>query len=252
MARFILIHGAWHDARAWERVVPVLLARGHSVETPDLPGNGRDATPAREVSLATYVDHIERILVAKPDPAILVGHSMAGIVLSSVAERLPERLAALVYVAAFMLPTGLSMVRFYELYGEPWMKGARVHLQQSADGSYSTMPQAAARQVFFNCCDDQTAAAASAHLGPMPSQPRRDAVEITAARWGRLPRFYGRTLRDETVFPQLQDRMLALSPGTATHDFDTDHSPFYSTTDEFNDWLDGIARSKTAGTQIPS
>jgi pimeloyl-ACP methyl ester carboxylesterase len=243
VARFVLVHGAWHDARVWERVIPALQAQGHFVEAPNLPGNGQDATPARDVSLKIYADFISAIVAARPEPVILVGHSMAGIILSSVGERMPERISALAYVAAFMLPSGLSMVRFYELYGEPWMKGARVHLKQSEGGSYSTISPEAAKLVFFNTCDEETAGMAATHLGPMPSQPRRDPVLVTPERWGRLPRHYGRTLRDETVFPKLQDQMLALSPGSVVRDFDTDHSPFYSATDGFNAWLGDIAKT---------
>lgn len=242
--RFVLVHGAWHDSRVWERVAPALIARGHSVETPDLPGNGRDRVPARDVTLAKYTDTVGSGLAAQAEPATLVGHSMAGIVISSVAERMPERVSALIYLAAFMLPSGLSIMRFYELYGEAWMQGARVHLKMSEDGTYSTIPQEAAKLIFFNTCDAETAAEASTHLGPMPAQPRRDPVTVTPERWGRVPRFYGRTLRDETVFPKLQDQMLALSPGAIVKDFDTDHSPFYSATADLVNWLDDIARRR--------
>lgn len=243
MARFILIHGAWHDARVWERCTPRLEALGHQVETPDLPGNGRDNVHPRDVTLALYTDTIGKVLLAKKEPAILVGHSMAGIVLSSVAERMPNHIRALVYLAAFMLPSGFSMVSFYEKFGEPWMKGARVYLKMSEDGTYSTIPPDKAKLVFCNTCDEATANQAVSHLGPMPAQPRKDFVTVTPERWGKLPRWYARTLKDETVFPKLQDHMIRLTPGTTVRDFDCDHSLFYSATDQLVTWLDEIAKT---------
>ena len=51
MSTFMLIHGAWHGAWCWYKVVPRLERLGHRVIAPDLAGLGRDKTPANRVSL---------------------------------------------------------------------------------------------------------------------------------------------------------------------------------------------------------
>ncbi len=61
MKTFILIHGAWLNAGIWDRIAPRLRDAGHEVLTPELPGNGRDATPASQVNLQTYVDAIASV-----------------------------------------------------------------------------------------------------------------------------------------------------------------------------------------------
>lgn len=241
MSHFILIHGAWHDAHVWERVVPELTRRGHSCETPELPGNGIDTTPAGAVTLERYGAAIGARVAAATEPVVLVGHSMAGIILSELGERMPERIAALAYLAAFMLPDGHSILRFYAEHGDPAQKGARAALRMSEDRTYSTIDAAQAPDLFFNTCTPEDAAAAAARLGPMPAQPRADTVHVTPGRWGRLPRHYGRTLRDQTVFPDLQQKMLSLSPGAEVETFDTDHSPFLCAPAAVADWLDRIA-----------
>ena len=71
MARFLLIHGASHGAWCWEKVTPLLEAKGHLVRAIDLPGHGNDKTPRNTVTLADYT---EAVLDALEPDTILVGH----------------------------------------------------------------------------------------------------------------------------------------------------------------------------------
>src|SRR5215469_9124435 len=54
MSTYVFVHGAWHGSWCWDKVVPLLEQAGHQVEALDLPGNGQDKTPIREITLATY------------------------------------------------------------------------------------------------------------------------------------------------------------------------------------------------------
>src|SRR4051794_14660487 len=76
MARFVLVHGAHGGAWCWEPVVGPLAAAGHAVEAFDLPGSGGDHTAAASVTLAAYVERTCAVLAGRPEPAVLVGHSM--------------------------------------------------------------------------------------------------------------------------------------------------------------------------------
>ncbi|SDE58171.1 alpha/beta fold hydrolase [Pseudonocardia oroxyli] len=103
---FVLVHGAWHDGRVWRRVVPLLEARGHRVLTPSLTGHGdRAHLLGPDVGLST---HVEDVLTTIADhdltDVVLVGHSYAGMVVSAVAHRIPDRISHLVFVDA-MVPT---------------------------------------------------------------------------------------------------------------------------------------------------
>ena len=63
MATFVLIHGACHGAWCWEKLVPLLEARGHKVVAPDLPGSGEDrTTPVSAVTLSAYVNAVSKLL----------------------------------------------------------------------------------------------------------------------------------------------------------------------------------------------
>ncbi len=100
----VLVHGAWHGAWCWRRVVPLLRAAGYEVYAPTLTGLADKAhLLSRSVNLATHVDDVLGLIEAEElRDAVLVGHSYAGMVITGVADRVPERLRSLVYLDAFV------------------------------------------------------------------------------------------------------------------------------------------------------
>ncbi len=110
MATFVLVHGAWHGGWCWARVTPRLRATGHEVHTPTMTGFGeRSHLLMPDVGLETNVTDISNVLEWEHlDNVILVGASYAGMVTTSVADRMPERIAALVYINAFIAADGVS------------------------------------------------------------------------------------------------------------------------------------------------
>lgn len=112
MATFLLVHGAWHSGRCWDRVVALLGSAGHRVLAPSLTGYGDKAhLLGPEVGLDTHVDDIVS-LIAEEDLAevVLVGHSYAGLVISSAANQVPDRIAHLVYLDAMVPEDGETAV----------------------------------------------------------------------------------------------------------------------------------------------
>src|SRR4051812_9223566 len=110
MARFVFVHGAFGGAWSWDPIVGPPEAAGHSVETLDLPGGGDDPTPASGVTLASCAERVCSQLLERAEPAVLVGHSMGGVIITQAASNCPERVAALIYVAAFMPASGQSLL----------------------------------------------------------------------------------------------------------------------------------------------
>lgn len=106
MTTFLLVHGAWHSGRAWDRVVPLLESAGHRVLAPSLTGYGDKAhLLSPEVGLGTHTDDVVGLLEDEHD-VVLVGHSYAGLVISSAADRVPERVARLVFLDAMVPEDG--------------------------------------------------------------------------------------------------------------------------------------------------
>ncbi|MGE0592746.1 MAG: alpha/beta fold hydrolase [Vicinamibacterales bacterium] len=108
MAVFVLVHGAWHGSWCWKRVRRALQEHGHDVFTPSLTGVGeRSHLLSPQVTLDTHIDDVVNLLQWEElSDVVLCGHSYGGCVISGVAERVPERISALVYLDAFVLEDG--------------------------------------------------------------------------------------------------------------------------------------------------
>jgi pimeloyl-ACP methyl ester carboxylesterase len=222
---YVLVHGAWMDARAWEKVTPLLENAGHRVIAPDLPGHGADTTPVRDIALDGYTDAIARIVRAQEEPVILVGHSMAGTVISQVAERQPERIATLVYLSAYLLQNGESLFQIATADGDSQLGPALV--PDETNGVLGVRADALPG-VFFNGCSEADTARYAALAKPEPLAPLATPVAVTAERYGRVPRVYIATARDRVISPAAQERMVAASPCRAVHTLDAGHASFLS------------------------
>ena len=111
MAEIVLVHGAGTGGWLWDLEAEILRQRGHSVTAPTLSGVGdRLAEGGPETSLST---HIDDVIGCVPDHAtagpVLVGFSYGGLVAAGVVDRIPERVAMLVYLDAFVPVPGRSM-----------------------------------------------------------------------------------------------------------------------------------------------
>jgi pimeloyl-ACP methyl ester carboxylesterase len=108
MAKFVLVHPAWFGGWCWRKVARPLRARGHAVHTPTLTGLGERAHLANpKVGLATHVDDVVNLLQFEDlDGVILVGNSSAGMVITAVADQVPQRLQQVVYLDAFVPTDG--------------------------------------------------------------------------------------------------------------------------------------------------
>jgi pimeloyl-ACP methyl ester carboxylesterase len=108
MATFVLVHGAWHGSWCWARVRRALVGLGHQVFTPTLSGVGeRSHLLAPGIDLQVHVEDVANLLRWEQlESVILCGHSYGGCVISGVAEALPDRIAGLLYLDAFLLEDG--------------------------------------------------------------------------------------------------------------------------------------------------
>ncbi|SFK41326.1 alpha/beta fold hydrolase [Geodermatophilus ruber] len=111
MATFVLVHAAWFGGWCWRRLAPRLRAAGHDVLTPTLTGLGERAHLLDHgIDLLTHVEDVVNVLVYEDlDRVVLVGSSSAGMVITGVADRVPERVAELAYVDAFVPEDGQSL-----------------------------------------------------------------------------------------------------------------------------------------------
>ena len=265
-AAFVLVHGGWHNHSAWDRVAPILETNGFAALTLDLPGAGANAIaplslsrrPFDPVAFAgepspmagvTQEERTQAVVALVKEAAslgdgkvILVGHSAGGMTISAVAEKVPNLLRAVVYIAGFMVPSGMTLLDVLQhesmssalspglFVGDPVAIGAtRIH-PGSIDEGYRSLLKASfyadvpesdiARMTSLLHCDESNAGA----LAPS---------EITSARFGTVPRHYIRCTLDRAIPLTGQDHMVAtvdstIGGKTITHTLESSHSPFLS------------------------
>ena len=239
MATFLLVHGAWHGAWCWERLTPLLEARGHKVVAPDLPGMGEDPTPLEDVSVEQWSEFIASAARRQDEPVILVGHSRAGIVVSQAGEYARESIAALVYLAAFLVPNGKTLEGVMrQIPARPESAGSLV---MNADDTTSRIADDAVQRVFFNTTRPDLVERAKQLVGAEPMRSFTTPAHLTDARWGSIPRYYIECTEDRAIAPALQRMMQEKLPCRRAFQLSTDHSPFYSAPEALTECLDAIA-----------
>ena len=194
---FILIHGACHGAWCWTPLIRELEARKARGFACDLPGHGDDRTPRKLVTRQSYIDSVTGFAANLPARRlVLVGHSLAGIILPDIFAALPERIAEVVYLAALVPEPGEQAIdlvpesrrtRYREL------TGASDRLEMSVD--FET-----AHRLFLNGCDE---AQARRYFDQLTPQPLLVYFEPVGSRAFSCPVRYIVCRQDQTLSPEL-------------------------------------------------
>ena len=244
--RIVLVHGAFGGAWCWSRVTGPLERAGHTVEALDLPGGGEDRTPVEDVTLETCAARVCDVLATKPEPALLVGHSMGGVVITQAASNRPDRVAQLAFVCAFMPANGQSLLDLTRLpEGQADMIQANIVVE--GDPPVADLPPEAAAKAIYNLCDEASIAWAMEKRRPQPVAPFATPVTVDDAVLARIPRSYVFTARDQSIPPALQRRMIAEHTCWKVFELDADHVPFFSATGELVEALLELAAGGMEG-----
>jgi len=112
VATFVLVHGAWVGAEIWAPIARLLRRDGHEVHAPTLTGVGARSHLLRAgIDLDTHVADIVNLMKFHSlEDIVLCGHSYGGMVVTGVADAVPEQIRALVYLDAFVPQNGQALV----------------------------------------------------------------------------------------------------------------------------------------------
>lgn len=164
MTHFVLVHGGWHGAWCWEAEVAALRRRGHTATAVDLPSADTGAGAER------YADVIAAA-VREPGRDVVVGHSLAGLAIPLVPQRVP--VGALVFLAALLPDPGRSW-RDQLAAGRPmadWFYANALPKQGRDEQGRSTWPPDVASELFYHDCPPAVADAAAGGLRPQSPAP---------------------------------------------------------------------------------
>lgn len=247
MSNFVLVHGSWHGAWCWYKIVPRLRALGHWVEAVDLPAHGRDHTDPATITLDSYVDAIAAAILRAPGPVIVVAHSRGGIPASQAAELLHNRLEHVVYLAAYLLANGETVLDHAVHDAESLVLPS---LSFDPAGHWDMLNSDAFEPALYADCSADDIALAHALLVREPALPSRTPITITDDRYGTIPRTYIELLEDRAVTPTLQKRMHTAIP-CDIRSINASHSAYFSKPDELTAHLNEIAQAPRPNRQPP-
>ena len=243
MATFVLVHGAWHGGWCWWKVAPILQQAGHSVYTPSLTGLGDRAhlaslMPPALLNLDLHIRDIGQFLEsADLTDAILVAHAYAGMVITGVAERYPQRIAALVYVNGVVPADGEAMVdQLQTVRGPEFVARIRNYIES---GEPFMAPPTTAEEIAdrWSITDPADQAFMLPRLSPQPTLTFSQAVRTGNPDANNLRREF--ILCSESGFEAVAEQ--ATASGWPVHRIDTGHDPMVTTPQELATILLDIA-----------
>ena len=225
MKTYLLIHGSWHSAWNWHKVVPLIEKAGHKAIAIDLPGMGRDKTPIQEVRMKSTVEIICRLIDNIPGKVILVGHSKNGIMISQAAEYRPDKIEKLIYLAAYLIPDGKTQKEYSVQDTEGWLKP---YVSQHPETNSHTLQPEIFREGLYHDCDEDITELAKVLLSNEPVESAITPLQLTEENFGRVPRVYIECTEDRAVTPFIQRKMYTETPCEKVYSLPNSHSPFFS------------------------
>ncbi len=229
MSVFGLVHGHWHGAWCWQRLIPKLEERGHQAVAMDLPCETLDAGCARNAEV------VAAALAGHDDDLLLVGHSAGGLTIPIVAGAVPVR--RLIFIAALLPAVGYSLAQ--QFAADPEIIDPAFAFTDDGDGFCSIDP-ALAPGYFYNDCTEADAGWATARLR---RQTMTTITEITPLQaWPDVPCTYIVTGRDRVITTSWQRRAAHERLAANVAEFPSSgHSPFLSRPAKLADVLSQIA-----------
>lgn len=199
MARFVMVPGGWHGGWAFDAVGKALASEGHEVQALTLSGMGDE--PSIQVNLERHIGDAVLAIRAHDTPAVLVGHSYGGMVVTGAADKEPSRVAAIVYADAYVPSNGQSVWSLTtQAYRDRFIAGV------TADG--------------LNCIPPSHL---DSRCRPHPIATFLQAIALTG-RWRSVPKkaFIAAFGWEGSPFVELYER-LRLDPEWITHRLDCAH-----------------------------
>lgn len=238
MKTFILIHGSWHSAWNWHKIIPILENLGHKAIAIDLPGMGRDKTPIQEVKMKSTVEKICQLIDSIEEKVILVGHSKNGIMISQVAEYRSNKIEKLIYLAAYLIPNGKTQAE----YSSQDTKGVlKPYVTRYEESKSHTLQPEIYKEGLYHDCDEDIIELAKVLLSHEPVESGITPLQLSDENFGSIPKYYIECTEDRAVTPFIQRKMYTETPCEKVYSLPTSHSPFFSTPVELSDIFCEIA-----------
>lgn len=230
---FLLIHGAYHGAWCWDELKQILEDGGVNVYTIDLPGHGADTTDRSTVDLNTYVSSVEDyIKINNLSDLIIVGHSFAGVIITQLLKKIPEKIIKAVFVNAIILDNESFFDYFSQEIREKYTEIANGRTDKSIPPNKDSL-----RARLFTEISESKYNEIFEKLTPQPLMPYRESVNLDGLK-NLIVKLYYIYLTKDISFPAgTFEKMLAKLPSCSRIDLVSDHEVMFSHPKELSDIL---------------
>lgn len=237
--KYLLIHGAYHGAWCWEKVKKYLEGFGDTVYAIDLPGHGSDKTDRNKVGIEQYVASVCNFVIDNDlTDLVIVGHSFAGVVITKVIEKIPERITKAVFISAIILDDGEMFFDFLpETIKEKYIKQANENNSGSVLPNYDSL-----KERFFNDINDiEEFSKIFEKLTPQPLMPYQEKVYLKNIKEVNTPMIYIFLKNDMSLPRESFEKMSLKLPNTIkTLELESDHEIMFSHPNLLADTLNNI------------
>jgi pimeloyl-ACP methyl ester carboxylesterase len=230
----VLVHGSWGAGALWDDVSAYLRFQGHRVVAVDLTSHGSDPTPPGTATLGDYVADVSAAVHSLPMPVYLVGHSMAGMVISQYAENEPTTVKELIYYAAFLPQNGQSLL---DLANQDPNSMINQYVVIDPVNGIATFPPQGVAPTFCADCSQSELNTILNNYCDEPLGPLGTPVSLTAGNWGLVKKKYFFTINDQAVTYPFQQVMAATVTLAKTTSMSSSHYPSVASSSIFSDKL---------------
>ncbi len=229
MTLVALIHGGWHSGAHWDKLIPEIEGRGHRAVAMDLP--------CETGGVATYIDPVTKVIedVRGSDDVVLVAHSMGGLTLPHVAERVGAKHH--VYVCALLNKPGKTVTELIAEETDILASDLFDNTTNDGSGTFTWDPEAA-KAFFYHDCSPQDAEWAASRLRAQYLGPGNDPAPIDISG---SPATYVVCRDDRAVRPDWSRKRARDWLGIDPIEIDGSHSPFISRPGELADIIVSVA-----------
>jgi pimeloyl-ACP methyl ester carboxylesterase len=228
-ATFVLVHPAWFGGWCWKKVIPLLRARGYDVFAPTLTGLGERAHLARpEIGLNVHVEDVANLLKYEDlTNVVLVGNSSSGMVITGVADQVPELIAHIVYLDAFVPQDGQNMLDLMPPDRRPPMEAL---VQNEGQGwllpRFAPPPWEKFAPEAWRITDEADLRWVLPRLRPTPFGHFKEPVHRKNTTAEKLPRTYIRCMQWPNAVYDRHAEAARRTPGWRYRELATSHLPY--------------------------
>lgn len=223
----ILVHGAYHGAWCWDPLLDCLHGTGVKAYAPDLPGHGTAQGWINDQTMKNYIDAIVHKIDEMDTPVTLLGHSMSGAVVTACAEARPDKIAHLVFLAAYIPANGETVGDLVKADKASFVQAERIDV---AGNDAICLKAGTLSDAFYSGATPKQLAWAEDRVQLQGFEPFTHTFTLTDNGFGSIPKTAIICTEDRAISPDHQRWMATHAGCDPIIDLASDHSPFATNT----------------------